>query len=140
MRIYNALTNTLLTYAALELPFEVTNESKRQNTMEFVAVIFGLLLAWRLKLTNFHYTLHGDDMTSLAWAKADRVNSLLARRANIVFTTVSMHINATLSDTQHIPGVMNVLFDGLSRNVSPTDLGLDPALMLNAAADVSIAG
>ena len=77
-------------------------------------------------------------MSSLAWAKADRVNSLLARRANIVFTTVSMHINATLSDTQHIPGVTNVLFDDLSRNVLPTEMGLDPTLMFNTTADVSI--
>ena len=62
-------------------------------------------------------------MSSLAWAKADRVNSTLARHANIAFTTVSMHINASLSDTQHIPGKMNVLFDGLSRQISPTELG-----------------
>ena len=66
-------------------------------------MIFGLLLVWRLKLTNFHYTFHGDNISSLAWTKADRVKSLIARRANIVFTTVSMHLNATLSDTQHIP-------------------------------------
>jgi hypothetical protein len=136
--IYNVLNDTLLTYSALELPFQVTNESKRQNTMEFVAVIFGLLLAWKLQLKNFSYTLHGDNMSSLAWAQADRVNSTLARRANIVFTTISMHINASLSETQHIPGIMNVLFDGLSRNISPTELGLDPTLMFNAAADISI--
>ena len=101
-------------------------------------MVFGLLLAWRLQLQNFSYTLHGDNMSSLAWAKADRVNSTLARSANIVFTTVSMHINASLSDTQHIPGIMNVLFDGLSRHVSPTELGLDPTLMFNFADDVSI--
>jgi hypothetical protein len=39
--LYNVSTDTLLTFAALQLPFEVNNESKRQNTMEFVAVIFG---------------------------------------------------------------------------------------------------
>ena len=136
--IYNVLNDTLLTYSALELPFQVTNESKRQNTMEFVAVVFGLLLAWRLQFKNFSYTLHGDNMSSLAWATADRVNSTLARRANIVFTTISMHINASLSDTQHIPGIMNVLFDGLSRHISPTELGLDPTLMFNATDDVSV--
>ena len=136
--IYNVLNDTLLAYSALELPFQVTNESKRQNTMEFVAVIFGLLLAWKLQLKDFSYTLHGDNMSSLAWAKADRVNSILARRANIVFTTISMHINASLSDTQHIPGIMNVLFDGLSRHLSPTELGLDPTLMFNAADDASV--
>ena len=49
--IYNVLTDTLITYAALELPFQVTNESKRQYKMEFVAVFFGLSLAWRMQLT-----------------------------------------------------------------------------------------
>jgi hypothetical protein len=102
--IYHLPDNQLLTYAALQLPFTVTNESKRQNTMEFVAVIFGLLLAWRSKLRSFHYTLHGDSTSSLASAKVDRVNSFLARRANIAFTTVSMYLNATLSDTEQIPG------------------------------------
>ena len=33
---------------------------------------------------------------------------------------------------------MNVLFDGLSRHISPTELGLDPTLMFNAANDASV--
>ena len=84
-------------------------------------VVFGLLLAWRYRLRDFHYSLHGDSMSSLAWAREDRVNSLLARRANIIFTTISMHLNATLADTEHIPGKLNVIFDGLSRHMSPED-------------------
>jgi hypothetical protein len=124
--LYKISDNSLLTYAALELPFEVTNESKRQNTMEIIAVVFGLLLAWKLKLQDFAYSLHGDSKSSLAWAKADRANSLLARSANIVFTTLSMHLNATITETEHIPGNLNILFDGLSQNVSPTELGLEP--------------
>ena len=44
--IYNLADNELITYAAMALPFEVTNEFKRQNTMEFIAVVLGLLLAW----------------------------------------------------------------------------------------------
>ena len=46
-----------------------------------------------------------------------------------------MHLKATLSDTEHIPGKINVIFDGLSRNVSPQELGLDPTLMFPAATD-----
>jgi len=41
--IYHIPDSRLLTYAALQLPFAVTNESKRQNTIELVAIIFGLL-------------------------------------------------------------------------------------------------
>lgn len=46
-----------------------------------------------------------------------------------------MHLNATVSEIEHIPGHLNILFGGLSQNVSPTDLGLDPALQFPAASD-----
>ena len=106
-----------------------------QNTMEFTAVVLGLLLAWRAKLSDFHYDLHGDNRSSLAWAQSDRVNSVLARKANIIFTTLSMHLNANLAEAEHIPGILNTTFDGLSRGVTPQELDLDPLLMYNATAD-----
>ena len=38
----------LLVFAAVDLPFAVNSEAKRQNTMEFLAIIFGLLQSpWR---------------------------------------------------------------------------------------------
>ena len=106
--------------------------------MEFLAVILGLLIAWRCNVRNFHYQLHGDSISSLAWAKADRVNSTLARRANIVFTTISLHLEATVADTLHVPGKMNVIFDGLSRGMSPMELELDTTLQYDSATDESI--
>ena len=90
--IYNLTNSELITYAVMALPFEVSNESKRQNTMEFIAVVLGLLLAWRASLHHFTYNLHGDSISSLAWAKADWVNSTLARQTNINFTTISVHL------------------------------------------------
>ena len=133
--LYEVLNNRLVIYTALQLPFTIDNDSSNQNTMEFTAVVLGLLLAWRAKLSDFYYDLHGDNKSSLAWATSDRVNSVLARKANIIFTTISMHLNANLADAEHVPGVLNIVFDGLSRNVSPQELGLDPLLMYNAAAD-----
>ena len=130
--------SSLVAFTAFEIPFAVTNESKRQNTMEFLAVILGLLIAWRCNVRNFHYQLHGDSISSLAWAKADRVNSTLARRENIMFTTISIHLNATVADTVHVPGKLNVIFDGLSRGLSLLELGLDPTLFYNTATDVGI--
>ena len=62
--IYNLSTSEIITCTAMSLPFEVTNESKRQNTMEFIAVILGLLLAWRASLHHFTYNLHGDSISS----------------------------------------------------------------------------
>jgi hypothetical protein len=71
--LYAVNGNNLLTYAALQLPFSVDSDSSNQNTMEFIAVILGLLLAWRKQISTFHYDLHGDNMSSLAWARSDRV-------------------------------------------------------------------
>jgi len=136
--LYAVQDERLISYAALQLPFSVDSDSSNQNTMEFVAVVLGLLLAWRANLNTFYYDLHGDNMSSLAWARSDRTNSLLARRANIIFTTVSMHLHVQLADTEHIPGSMNIVFDGLSRNVSPEELGLDPSLLYPTAADSTI--
>jgi hypothetical protein len=136
--LYDIQENQLVVYTALQLPFSVHSDSSNQNTMEFIAVVLGLLLAWKSKLTNFYYDLHGDNMSSLAWARSDRVNSLLARRANIIFTTISMHLQAHLVSTEHVPGFMNIVFDGLSRNVSPQELGLDPALSYDAEGDTSV--
>jgi hypothetical protein len=49
-----------------------------------------------------------------------------------------MHLNANLAEAEHVPGVLNTVFDGLSRNVQPQELGLDPLLMYNATADAAI--
>ena len=136
--IYNLSTSELITYTAMSLPFEVTNESKRQNTMEFIAVVLGLLLAWRASLHHFTYNLHGDSISSLAWAKTDRVNSILARQANIVYTTISVHLLATVAETVHIPGTLNVIFDGLSRGLPPRDLGLDESKMYPILHDAAV--
>jgi hypothetical protein len=134
--IYSACSDDLITFAAIDLPFVVNNEARRQNTMEFIAIVFGLLLCWKSKLINFHYNLHS--MSSLAWAQADRVNSILARRSNIVYTTLSMHLNAQVAVATHIPGKLNVIYDGLSRNILPADLGLDATKEYRANQDPSI--
>jgi hypothetical protein len=106
--------------------------------MEFLAIIFGLLLCWRTQKSNFSYNLHGDSMSSLAWAENDRVNSALARRGNIVYTTLSMYLDATVAVTTHIPGQLNIIYDGLSRLLTPSELGLDCSLEYNASNDESM--
>jgi hypothetical protein len=130
--------DSLVTFAAVDLPFVVTDEARRQNTMEFIAIVFGLLLCWRLQLAHFHYDLHGDSMSSLAWARHSRVNSVIARRSNIIFTTLSMHLDSHVATTQHVPGTLNTVFDGLSRNKTPSEVGLDISKMYNAGDDTSI--
>jgi len=49
--------------------------------------------------------------------KADRINCTVERQSNLVFTTVSMHLNATVA----------VIFDGLARGFTPSAVDLNPA-------------
>ena len=51
------------------------------------------------------------------------------------YTTLSMHLDAKVAVTTHIPGKLNIIFDGLSRLLSPADVGLDISLEYNARDD-----
>jgi hypothetical protein len=48
--------------------------------------------------------LWGDSMSSLAWAEKDRVNSFIARRANIVYTLASVKADIDVTKRIHVPG------------------------------------
>jgi hypothetical protein len=130
---YDAVSNKydLLAYTSVISPFALTDDSSKQNTYEYLAVMVGLLLAKHLKIPKgFSYDLVGDSISSLYWCKHDRVNSKLARRAGIGFTLLSVILDATVSEIKHLPGVLNVIYDGLSRGKSGCSLGLDPLLFV----------
>jgi hypothetical protein len=120
----------LLSFAALPLPFPVSSDSSRQNTCEYLAVVLGLLLLRLLGRTAFAYALYGDSISSLTWAMEDRAASAVARRANLAMVTLSVHLGARASSMHHVPGTLNVVYDGLSRGKSAQEVGLDPALQL----------
>ena len=123
-------TERLLSFVALDLPFPVSNDSSRQNTCEYMAVLLGLTLAAELGRSNFTFALYGDSVSSLAWVTADRVASDVARRANLAMVILSTRLNAHTASTTHVPGVLNTVFDGLSRGKTAVEVGLDPALQV----------
>jgi hypothetical protein len=49
-----------------------------------------------------------------------------------------MHLDAKVAVKTHIPGKLNIIFDGLSRLLSPADLGLDISLQYNANDDIAL--
>jgi hypothetical protein len=73
---------------------------------------------------------HGDSVSSLLWAKNDRTSSLIARRANIGNTLLCSMCDITVTHTVHVPGVDNIVWDGLTRGKSAVDVGLTPALQI----------
>jgi hypothetical protein len=118
----------LLCYAVLPVPCDVHADSSYQNTFEYLAVLLGLLLLASEHQRDFTFAAFGDSMSSLAWLSADRVHSDRALRANLGMVTLAVHCNAHAVETTHVAGVLNVVFDGLSRALSPATVGLDPAL------------
>ena len=119
-------TTSLLAFTAVPSPFPPTKEARFQNTYEFIAVILGLLLARRARVQSPAFSLRGDSISSLQWAVKDRAASSLARRANIAYTLIACDIDAVVADTVHVPGVLNTVYDGLSRGKSAQAVGLDP--------------
>jgi hypothetical protein len=117
----------LLAYTAVKSPFTPTVEARKQNTYEYLAVLLGLLLARRLGLSHFSYDLIGDSVSSLTWIARDRAASALARRANVALSLVSVDVDATVATTTHLAGALNTVYDGLSRGLSGSAVGLDPA-------------
>ena len=126
---------TLLRFAAVPVPFLTLQDSSYQNTCEFLAVILGLLVASLLGLAHFRYRLLGDSKALLAWALHGRSNSQRERRGNITLSMILLHIDATIADTVHVPGVDNVVYDGLSRDIPAARLGVDPSLQLHLTSD-----
>ncbi len=55
----------------------------------------------------------------------------MARRGNIIFTTLSMHLDAHAAIATHIPG------NRLSRHVSATDLDIDASKEYDASSDLA---
>jgi hypothetical protein len=133
-----APSDTLLAFTVLPLPFAVSGDSSRQNTCEYLAVLLGLLLLAVLQRRNFSYALYGDSITSLVWASDDRVASEVAHRANLALVTLSVSLNAHVADTHHVPGVQNVVYDGLSRGRTPQEVGLDPGLLVDLQHDPAV--
>jgi hypothetical protein len=67
-------------------------------------------------------------VSSLSWITRDIARSQLARRTNIAVTLLSTLMDAQVHNTVHVPGVDNIVFDGLSRGKVAGELALDPAL------------
>jgi hypothetical protein len=136
--IWNSELNVfeLLGYTSLVAPFPVSDDSSRQNCQEYTAVMLGLLLAKQLGVApGFSFDITGDNTTSLACCRRGRVASEIARRANIGFSLLAVHLNALVAETTHVAGVDNVVYDGLSRGKSSLAVGLPEHLFVALPTD-----
>jgi hypothetical protein len=116
----------LVAYTGVILPYKTNKKSAYQNTKEYTAVLLGLALIEQEQLVprGFAYNVCGDNTTSLTWIEKGKAASTLARRANIGYSLIAEHLDANVAELKHIPGKLNIVYDGLSRGKRGVDLGL----------------
>ncbi len=115
---------TLVAYTTVVPPYDLKGDSSYQNHSEFTAVILGMMLMEKCGAAGGSYVLKGDSMSALRWAREDRADSMICRRASICFSLLSIHLDMSVAETVHVPGVENIICDGLSRGKSGAALGL----------------
>ena len=114
----------------LPSPFVATTDSSFQNTYEYLAILLGLLLSKTLGLRDCVFAVLGDSRSSLAWVLKGRARSTLCRRASIGFSVLAVDVAASIYETKYVSSKDNVVCDGLSRGVHPSQLGLDERLWI----------
>ncbi len=117
---------TLVCYTALDVKFQLNKDSRFQNHSEFTAVVLGLLLMERAGCERGTYVLKGDSMSALRWAREDRA---------ICFSVISLFLDVEVAETVHVPGIENVICDGLSRGLKGKDVGLPLDKFVDLASD-----
>jgi hypothetical protein len=129
LRTHDGAPLILLAYTSINLAFPTT-EARKQNTFEFLTVSVGILICQTLHISHQSCELQGDSIRSLAWSQRDRADSILARRSNIAYTLAAAHNDITVVNTIHVPGKENVVYDGLTRLRTASDVGLPTHLKL----------
>jgi hypothetical protein len=122
-------------FAVIFLSFPATSEARYQNTLEFLAVVLGVLICIHLRISHRACELFGDSVSSLRWAIIDRITSVIARRTNIAFTLAGVMADITIEKTTYVPGVNNGVYEGLTRGRSAAEVGLPPDRQLYFIAD-----
>lgn len=133
--VYRISDNQLLQIASYMFPFTLKSEARYQNSSEFIAVVVGMWMLSRLGIRDCNVTLEGDSITALKWGTTERFKGLLNLGAVIAFIMLGTRLNIWVSDSIHIPGEDNTLFDSLSRGTTCQQLGIEEHLIVELSND-----
>jgi ribonuclease HI len=123
----------LLGHMKAVLGEDLRGDSSYQNTMELLAVVWGLAGLGQLGYQNCGIRIRGDSDTVLRWTSATRgsFGSTLARGSLIAFVAVCQKYDFVIDrNYQWISGSDNCACDALSRQVAfpPEELGEEVVL------------
>jgi hypothetical protein len=124
--------------AQFALPYELT-ESKFQNSVEFIAIVSGMLALARLGIRDAAVRVRGDSVSALTWALKQNFKGASSRCAATVYTMLALHFNISVRDSEHVPGVLNVECDALSRFYRcPADMGFSTSDVVLQQSDTTL--
>ena len=130
---------TILTVVKVQLPFDLQDDSGFQNTVEFLAVVVGLACLASMGYAGHSVIVQGDNTSSLAWSTTERFRPGPSRGCAVFFMAFATVSDLVVHRGIHIPGVRNVVCDGLSRDLSPADFGFSTDLIFDLSAHPLIA-
>lgn len=134
--IHTVDQNEVLCVTSYQFPFSLDDESRYQNSVEFIAVVIGFWLLHRRGISDCTVRLEGDSITALTWGTTERFKGLLNLGAVITFILLGTRYNIWVQDSVHVPGVDNTTYDALSRGTSCQELGFDASTTVDLSSDI----
>ena len=120
---------TIMFVAKIPIPFDLGDDSGYQNTVEFLAVVTGLACLSCLGYHGHSIIVKGDNTSSLSWSTSERFRSGPSRSCAVFFMAFATISDLVIHSGIHIPGVRNIVCDGLSRDRHPHYFGFVPELV-----------
>ena len=94
--------------------YDLNNDSRYQNSMEFIASIMGMACLAYLGIHNKRIEILGDNITSLVWLEALKFRPGASTAAAFAYITLIKHCGYKVVSTEHKEGTLNRA-DPLSR-------------------------
>jgi len=103
--------------------YDLQNDSRFQNSMEFIASVMGLACLGWLGYLDRNVEILGDNKASLSWLEAMKFRPGASTSAALAFILLHKKCGYKVVSTEFRAGVLNKRADSLSRGDSPLSLG-----------------
>ena len=104
--------------------YDLQNDSRYQNSMEFISAVMGLATLGWLGHFNKRVEVLGDNTTSLSWLEAMKFRPGASTSAALAYILLHKQCGYSVVSTEFVPGENN-LADPLSRGTLPSHFGFD---------------
>jgi len=102
--------------------YNLNNDSRYQNSMEFIAPIMGMACLAHLGIQRKRIEILGDNTTSLVWLEALKFRPGASTAAAFAYITLIKHCGYKVVSTEHKKGTLNRA-DPLSRRDTSSMIG-----------------